>query len=66
MLMLVLPMMMIELIMLMLMIMIVIVMMIKMTMMMIKNLRRILLGEMPSTSDSFLTSWQNWTFTKVV
>ena len=24
-----------------------------------------LVGEMPSTSDSFLTSWQNWTLIRV-
>ena len=29
------------------------------------DLLRILVGEMPSTSDSFLTSWQNWTLIRV-
>ena len=43
----------------MIMIMIMMMMMILMMMIMMENLRRMLLGEMPSTSDSFLTSWQN-------
>ena len=29
------------------------------------DLLRMLVGEMPSTSDSFLTSWQNWTLIRV-